>query len=65
MKQLTLDKQNAKLLGVCAGFAKYFGIDANIVRILFVLLVIATGVFPFVIGYVVAYFLLPDGDSVA
>ena len=32
-----LDRQNAKLSGVCAGIARYFGIDPLIVRIAFVL----------------------------
>ena len=36
MKRLTLDKQNAKLIGVCAGIAKYFEVDPTIVRLLFV-----------------------------
>jgi phage shock protein PspC (stress-responsive transcriptional regulator) len=31
-----LDKQNAKLAGVCAGIADYFGWDATLVRIGFV-----------------------------
>jgi phage shock protein PspC (stress-responsive transcriptional regulator) len=32
-----LDKTNAKVFGVCAGIADYFGIDAMLVRIGFVL----------------------------
>ncbi|MFA9201375.1 MAG: PspC domain-containing protein [Cypionkella sp.] len=31
-----LDRQNAKLAGVCAGIARHFGIDPLIVRIGFV-----------------------------
>ncbi len=31
-----LDKSNAKVFGVCAGIADYFGIDAMLVRIGFV-----------------------------
>ena len=33
-----LDKSNAKLLGVCSGFARYTGLDATVVRVLLVLL---------------------------
>lgn len=36
-KGFHLDRRNAKLWGVCAGIADYFGIDATMVRILFVL----------------------------
>ncbi len=31
-----LDKQNAKLMGVCAGIADHFGVDVTLVRILWV-----------------------------
>jgi len=37
MKRLTLDRENRKLAGVCAGIAKYLEIDVTVVRILFVL----------------------------
>lgn len=36
-KSFHLDKRNAKIFGVCAGIANYFGIDPLLVRILFVL----------------------------
>ena len=32
-----LDKTNGKLMGVCAGIGDYFGIDATLVRVGFVL----------------------------
>ncbi|WOE76061.1 PspC domain-containing protein [Alterisphingorhabdus coralli] len=32
-----LDKQNAKLMGVCGGIANWAEIDVNIIRILWVL----------------------------
>ena len=32
-----LDRSNAKLMGVCGGIANYFGWDANLVRIAWVL----------------------------
>ncbi|WP_375782390.1 PspC domain-containing protein [Croceicoccus naphthovorans] len=31
-----LNKRDGKLMGVCAGIADYFGIDATLVRILWV-----------------------------
>lgn len=36
-KTFRLDKVNAKIWGVCGGIANYFGIDATLVRIAFVL----------------------------
>ena len=34
--QFSLDKQNAKLMGVCAGISDYFGVDVTLVRVLWV-----------------------------
>ena len=36
-----LDKRNGKLMGVCAGIARYTGIDVLWVRVITVLIVIA------------------------
>ncbi len=36
-RNFRLDKHDGKLLGVCAGIGNYFGIDAMLVRIGFVL----------------------------
>jgi len=35
-KEFRLDRQNAKIWGVCSGISKYFGIDPMLVRVGFV-----------------------------
>jgi phage shock protein PspC (stress-responsive transcriptional regulator) len=35
MDELTLDKENKKILGVCSGLSKYFEIDVTILRVFF------------------------------
>ena len=35
--KLQLDKANGKLMGVCSGLANWSGMDANLLRIIFVL----------------------------
>ncbi|MDJ0978752.1 MAG: PspC domain-containing protein [Erythrobacter sp.] len=35
-RKFRLDKTDAKLAGVCGGIANYFGMDAMIVRLIFV-----------------------------
>lgn len=60
MKKLYLSTSDRKISGVCGGFGKYLGIDSMIVRIITVLLVIATGIFPIVIAYILAAWLLPE-----
>jgi phage shock protein C len=36
-RKLRLDRQHGKLAGVCSGLANYFEMDANAVRLIFVL----------------------------
>ncbi|MEC7818463.1 MAG: PspC domain-containing protein [Pseudomonadota bacterium] len=36
-KGFALDRQNRKLMGVCSGIARHFGIDVTLVRVGFVL----------------------------
>ena len=47
--------------GVAGGIAKYLGVDASIVRIITALVVIFTGVGPFL--YVLGWLLLPEENS--
>lgn len=42
-KQLTRSVSNRMIAGVCAGMGDYLGMDATVVRLLFVLLFFATG----------------------
>jgi phage shock protein C len=51
-KKFYLDRANGKVMGVCAGIARHFGIDATIVRVALVLVTIA-GAFPWSL---IAYF---------
>ncbi len=32
-QKLTLSKEDKKIGGVCGGFAKYFGVDATLIRL--------------------------------
>lgn len=47
--------------GVAGGIAKYLGVDASIVRIITALVVIFTGIGPFL--YVLGWLLLPEENS--
>ncbi len=59
MKRLYLSTTDKKLAGVCGGLGEYFDIDPTVVRLLFVVLGIITGIFPFVVGYLLAWLLVP------
>ncbi len=59
MKKLYRIPQKGMIAGVVAGFADYFKVDVTILRVVFVLFVLATGFFPGVLGYIIAIFLMP------
>jgi phage shock protein C len=55
---LMLDKRNKKIAGVCAGFARYVGVDVVLVRVLMLGFAICTGVGFFV--YLAAWMIMPS-----
>ena len=55
--KLALDKQNKKIAGVCAGFARYFGVEVLLVRIVWLALVLGAGVG--FLAYLIAWALMP------
>ena len=57
-KKLMKSSDNKKISGVCAGLAKYFGMDATIVRLIFALCVLFVG-FGLAI-YIVCLALMPS-----
>lgn len=63
MKKLQKSSSDKKLSGVCGGIANYFGTDATLVRVGLIVLVIATGVFPGIIGYMILAVVMPNDTS--
>jgi phage shock protein C len=57
-KPLTLDKQNKKIAGVCAGFARYFEVDVILVRVLWLAVALSTGVG--FLAYLAAWIIMPS-----
>jgi phage shock protein PspC (stress-responsive transcriptional regulator) len=60
-KRLLRSTSNRVIGGVCGGVADYLNMDANLVRILTVLISLFTGV-P-VILYIIALFVVPEGNT--
>lgn len=58
-KRLVRSRDDRWLGGVCGGFAQYFGVDANLVRLLVVLGTIL-GFGSLIIAYVAAWILMPE-----
>jgi phage shock protein C len=59
MKRLLLSNTDRKLGGVCGGIAEYMELDPTIVRLLTVVLTLITAVIPVVIGYILAWIIIP------
>ena len=62
-KKLYRIEQGAKLFGVCGGIAEYFNIDANLVRLIWVVLSLLTVVVTGVVLYLIAALLLPKREK--
>ena len=54
----------AKIAGVCAGFARYAGLDVTLVRVLWVVLTLCPPC-PGLIAYVVAWIVMPKDPETA
>lgn len=54
---LALDQANGMILGVCAGFSNYTGIDVSLIRLIFALAIFYRGVGAAL--YILAFLILP------
>jgi phage shock protein C len=60
MRKLRRTPHDKMVAGVCGGIAEYFGIDATLVRVAYVVLsVISTG-FPGLLVYIILAFVMPE-----
>jgi phage shock protein C len=64
MKRLYRSTTDKKLGGVCGGLGEYMNADTNLIRLVFVLLLLVTGFVPFGLTYIVAWIILPE-DTIA
>jgi len=62
--RLTRPREDRKIAGVCAGFARYLNIDVTLVRVIAIILVVCP---PSVglIAYIVAWIVMPNDPWVA
>lgn len=58
-KKLYLSETDKKLSGVCGGIAEYFGVDSTMVRLLWVVFTVVTGVVPGLLAYIIAAVIMP------
>ena len=63
MKTLFRSTTDKYLAGVFGGLGEVFDVDPNILRLTAVFLGIATGIFPLLVTYLVAWFVVPQGPK--
>jgi len=63
MNRLYLSSSDKKLGGVCGGIAEYMELDPTVVRLLTAVLALITAVIPVLIGYIIAWFIIPRRPS--
>jgi phage shock protein PspC (stress-responsive transcriptional regulator) len=61
MPSLSRPTHDRMIAGVCSGIARRFGLDANLVRIAFVLSMLLPG--PQIVLYFIGWILIPDESS--
>jgi phage shock protein C len=60
-RPLLLDKQNKKIAGVCAGFARYFDVDVSLMRVIWLAVGVTAGVG--ILAYFAAWIIVPSDRS--
>lgn len=58
-KRLERDEETALVAGVLGGMANYFNQDPTLFRLAAVFFIVATGVFPGLLIYLLAWFVVP------
>jgi len=59
-KRLYKSRENKKVFGVIGGLGEYFDIDPVILRLGYLVIVIATGVLPGIVAYIIAGMVVPE-----
>ena len=58
MKKLYRSQTDRKIAGICGGLGEIYGLDSNLIRIVFVFVALITHVIPLVVTYLIAWLIL-------
>lgn len=62
MKKLYRSRHNRMLAGILGGIGEYLDVDPTVVRVVYLILLILTAVFPLVLIYLALYFIIPASE---
>ncbi len=60
---LRRSRNDRMIAGVCGGLAEYYGISPFRVRLLYVIIPVASAAFPGILVYLALWFLIPNDES--
>lgn len=58
MQKIVRPREGRKIAGVCAAFARFFGLDVSIIRIVWLLAVLLAGTG--VLAYLICWLVIPE-----
>ncbi len=61
-RPLHRSRRNRWIAGVCGGLAAWLGWDPTLVRILYVIVSVASAAFPGILVYLVLWIVMPQGE---
>ncbi len=63
MKKLYRSQTDKKIAGIFGGLGEIFSIDPTLLRLAFVFIGLATGIFPMLIAYIVGWIIIPKAEK--
>ncbi len=64
MKKLYKSDKDKVFFGVLGGLGEYFNIDPSLLRVLFIFLVIFSGIFPGIVVYLLSALIIPQKPKI-
>ncbi|RKX68610.1 PspC domain-containing protein [candidate division TA06 bacterium] len=62
MKRLFRSKENRMIAGLCGGLGEYWNTDPTLIRLIFVVILIITGIIPALIAYLIGWIIVPEEE---
>jgi phage shock protein C len=59
-KKLVRSRSDRKIAGICAGLADYLDLDVILMRLIWAVATIASGIVPGLVAYVLAWIIVPE-----
>ena len=59
-KKMVRPRANRTIAGVCAGMAQYLDLDVTLIRLVWALVTLVSGIFPGVVVYALAWVIVPE-----